>query len=40
MKPGNVASVFFSEEKNQKTFTSPASPRIEALAGNAQPAET
>jgi hypothetical protein len=27
------ASVFFSEEKNQKTFTFSAAPTIQAMAG-------
>jgi hypothetical protein len=28
--------VFFSEEKNQKTFSLSAAPKIEAMAGNYQ----
>jgi hypothetical protein len=31
--------MFFSEEKNQKTFNSSASGNIQALAGNVQPAQ-
>jgi hypothetical protein len=31
--------MFFSEEKNQKTFNSCASGKIQGLAGTVQPAE-
>jgi hypothetical protein len=31
--------MFFSEEKNQKTFTFSATPAIEAMAGIVMPAE-
>jgi hypothetical protein len=28
-----IGSTFFSEEKNQTTFTSPPVPRLQAMAG-------